>query len=358
MREAAARTPAVSRTETPASEATQNHERSSTDELSLADLVINRPTSRATREGMISHAPSPPPVRSSAKAPYTPKFSHSRRGSRDVRDLINRAAVNGQDDSASSLGMSRAYSNRQLRENLGSSINSPRAPRAVQTSNRAGTNTGASLNMMHDMMARMRTLEHRIASARNLAKIAPVESDKSAIPRPMLRSSLGPSSGGSPIAARASGRITPLGGRPSFDGSATVSGIPVPANGLTKSTNRRPHSRLSNVSDRATPPLPARSVTPNHMYAPTSSLARATSPFDLELSDLQRTVTKRRGSVTRPRGSTTSSGSTAPPLTKVGELRAAGSRPASGSAAGGPPSAWRVGTGRARSSSSAGSDDR
>jgi len=91
------------------------------------------------------------------------------------------------------------------------------------------------------------------------------EAENSAIPRPSSRlgTSNGPSSSASP-APNSNLMRSIARPRESFDGNKSISSIPLPSNGLSKSTNRRPTSRLSNVggAGRETPPLP-RSVTPD-----------------------------------------------------------------------------------------------
>jgi hypothetical protein len=355
--------------------------------MSLADLV-HRPRTAASRPASrLGGAASPGTGRSSAAGHYPPisgpartpaakaMLGHARRGSRDVTGLTV-------GDDSPSLRASR------MRKDVGApapraSVAAARTPLRRPLGSTVQATSGKSLNMMHVLQSRMRALESRISSARDLSRIAPaVDLDRSAIPRPASRlgSSTGPGAYGSPTPTGTPGPPV-RGPRPSFDGKASVSGIPVPPSGLSKST-RRPASRLSmasgGIGSSSSPPLPSaqlpRSQTPT-FSAGAHGGVRGASPLGFldsepdmhsgraSAASVRRRITTvgERGASTRPRGSTTVGLSTAeakgaPAGGVVSALRAPSSRPLSGTtaagAAAGPPVSWRpTASGRLRSSS-------
>ncbi|CAD6898434.1 unnamed protein product [Tilletia controversa] len=241
-------------------------------DLNLSDLVVNRPMSSASSVSTGQRSSGSAAVAERALSPNTTvtrqrtmpatastarpsHLGHSRRGSRDLRGLsmqdsaVSRPPISGSSRPAQSARISR--------------------PMGSSSSRRSGvpaTPSGGAQRMVQDMMARMKTLESRINSARNLSRL-PVStlasstssrygmSDApSAIPRPSSRlgNSAGPgAAGGNSYTPRAS-----LSRRDSLDARPGGSAIPIPSGGLARSTlGPRPSSRLSSAG-RDTPPLP------------------------------------------------------------------------------------------------------
>ncbi|TKY86567.1 hypothetical protein EX895_004716 [Sporisorium graminicola] len=138
----------------------------------------------------------------------------------------------------------------------------PSTPRSAIPANGAA----GSKRMMAEMISKMKALETRINSAKDLSRVVG-PGDESAIPRPSSRmATLGsPSANGfNSIPMPVS---TPRAPRASMDGNRTIgSSIPVP------SRVRRPSSRMS---ERGTPPMPSlglpRSQTPSGLHARGSS---------------------------------------------------------------------------------------
>ncbi|CBQ72514.1 related to nuclear distribution protein RO11 [Sporisorium reilianum SRZ2] len=138
----------------------------------------------------------------------------------------------------------------------------PSTPRSAIPANGAA----GSKRMMAEMISKMKALETRINSAKDLSRVVG-PGDESAIPRPSSRMATfgSPSANGfNPIPMPVS---TPRAPRASMDGNRTIgSSIPVP------SRVRRPSSRMS---ERGTPPLPSlglpRSQTPSGLHARGSS---------------------------------------------------------------------------------------
>ncbi|KAK0556159.1 NADH:ubiquinone oxidoreductase [Tilletia horrida] len=279
-------------------------------DLNLSDLVINRPMSSASSasvgqqstgsaprtDGVISPnmtmtAKSRPPLSSqnprSSTSSAAAHLNHSRRGSRDVRGFtLQDSYVPGAGGSrASAAGVSGRPSlqSTRLSRPLGSTTTARRsgvsgsAAGVGAAGGAGGGNSGGAQRMVQDMMARMKTLESRINSARNLSRLpqstlASSTSSRyglgdapSAIPRPSSRlgSSTGPGAGGMSVSS--SNNFTPrasasasMARRDSVDGRPGGSAIPIPSGGLARSTiggGPRPSSRLSDAG-RDTPPLP------------------------------------------------------------------------------------------------------
>ncbi|CDU25845.1 related to nuclear distribution protein RO11 [Sporisorium scitamineum] len=138
----------------------------------------------------------------------------------------------------------------------------PSTPRSTIPANGAA----GSKRMMAEMISKMKALETRINTAKDLSRVVG-PGDESAIPRPSSRmATLGsPSANGfNSIPMPVS---TPRAPRASMDGNRTIgSSIPVP------SRVRRPSSRMS---ERGTPPMPSlglpRSQTPSGLHARGSS---------------------------------------------------------------------------------------
>ncbi|KAK0552240.1 NADH:ubiquinone oxidoreductase [Tilletia horrida] len=277
---------AQSRSDGPAAVADDIHASIEAD-LNLSDLVVNRPMSSASSASVgqqsatsatarAERAMSPNATVNSINKPRTAPISaqarpshlsHSRRGSRDLRGLTMHEPVSAGGApraSGTTSSSSRTLQSTRLTRPLGttSTRRSGVAP--------AGSSGGAQ-RMVQDMMARMKTLETRINSARNLSRLpqstlASSTSSRyglgdapSAIPRPSSRlgNSTGP--GAAAAAAASANNYTPrasLSRRDSLDGRPSGSAIPIPSGGLARSTlGPRPSSRLSNAG-RDTPPLP------------------------------------------------------------------------------------------------------
>ena len=277
----------------------------------------------------------------------------------------------------------------------------PSTPRSTMSVNGAA----GSKRMMAEMISKMKALETRINSAKDLSRVVG-PGDESAIPRPSSRmatlGSPGAVNGHSSIAMPVS---TPRAPRASMDGNRTIgSSIPVP------SRVRRPSSRMS---ERGTPPMPSlglgRCQTPSSLHVRGSSRSggagssplpphefmdhdpASTLPHVARYAAAQASAAKRRSSMsgmshssshgslakvrsgsTLPR-STTPSTIAAPRVTQstmgvYGEVGAGGTRtPLStrlanshrngssvrGSVGGGPPSSWKssAATGLSRSRS-------
>ncbi|KAE8234246.1 hypothetical protein CF326_g716 [Tilletia indica] len=291
-------------------------------DLNLSDLVVNRPMSSASSAStgqqsagsaaLAERALSPnttvtrnrnTPVAGSAPRPS--HLNHSRRGSRDLRGLTLQDPSGGPSRPPIS-GSSRGIQSTRLSRPMGTTTSARR-------SGVPATPSGGAQRMVQDMMARMKTLESRINSARNLSRL-PVStlasstssryglSDApSAIPRPSSR--LGNSTGPG-AAAAAANNYTPrasVSRRDSLDSRPSGSAIPIPSGGLARSTlGPRPSSRLSNAG-RDTPPLPN-----NGAVSPSDELFFATGANGQTVSGAS-TVIGGHGQLNRKRSGTAGS---------------------------------------------------
>lgn len=162
----------------------------------------------------------------------------------------------------------------------------PSTPRSAIPSN--GASAAGSKRMMAEMISKMKALETRINSAKDLSRVVG-PNEESAIPRPSSRMA-GGAAFGSPTASSSAAGLghnsihmptsTPRAPRVSMDGNRTIgSSIPVP------SRVRRPSSRMS---ERGTPPMPSlglpRSQTPSGLHARGSSRG-GPSPLPHEFMD-------------------------------------------------------------------------
>ncbi|PWN47203.1 hypothetical protein IE53DRAFT_390659 [Violaceomyces palustris] len=320
----------ANRSETPL-ETASSISRSSADEMTLADLTIEKKRNTSSHIGQTSAAERPPSRQATAsptarKAINPFRQTHGRATSKEVNLFLSRQTNHHYhqhhlDESPAAStgggGLTRSGSTRALASRESQQPPSSPSHRAALRSTlrqqqqqqypsrmTPSTSTG-SARIMQDMMLRMKALEGRINSARNISnRVATAE--VSSIPRPSSRlsSSIGAGAGAggggynSPVHHHGSSSSTAaavphnertrnsLGsgvgsGRPSFDGKATMmmtnSSIPIPTNGLSKSTNsRRPTSRLSNVgmlerdggeSSLLTPPPPLPATIPSDFQA-------------------------------------------------------------------------------------------
>ncbi|SAM81565.1 related to nuclear distribution protein RO11 [Ustilago bromivora] len=161
----------------------------------------------------------------------------------------------------------------------------PSTPHSAIPSN--GANAAGSKRMMAEMISKMKALETRINSAKDLSRVVG-PNDESAIPRPSSR--MAGTVFGSPTASSSAAGIAqnsihmptsiPRAPRASMDGNRTIgSSIPV------ASRVRRPSSRMS---ERGTPPMPSlglpRSQTPSGLHARGGSRG-GPSPLPLEFMD-------------------------------------------------------------------------
>ncbi|CEH17631.1 LIS1-interacting protein NUDE [Ceraceosorus bombacis] len=325
-----------------------------------------------------SGAPLGPPA-SSAKLRGT-VTGHVRRSSRDI------GATCGED--SPSLRASRLRRDLPATSRVGFTPARTRVGSTRVLSTAENPTGSSSKGMMQAMQARMKALDSRISSARNMSKVAPAsELDRSAIPRPSSRlgESRGPGglSSPGPYTTPAPVRTS----RASFDGRGSQSGIPVPPTGLSKSTARRPGSRLSQAPGGSaadsppqhTIPLP-RSITPlqrpssqsghnhNNDLDLLNSAPEAKTPPGTAARVRRVSTTTRPGGASasiRPRGSTLAAASGAIPrpsttateeganilLESSARVRQHGSRPASGAMRSGPPVSWNNTAGRTRSGS-------
>ncbi|SNX84564.1 related to nuclear distribution protein RO11 [Melanopsichium pennsylvanicum] len=240
-------------------------------------------------------------------------MSHNRRSSRDIR-AAEPALAAVQDDSPNLTSNTSRTSTLARRDTLVSTpshtnaahhnsglTSSPSARAQLRASVRAVTRTvgphvtprnrlsngGVAGSKLAEMISKMKALENRINSAKDLSRV--VASEESAIPRPSSRMTAAGSAFGSPsVAAGGGGGMnsihmptgTPRGPRASMDGNRTIgSSIPIP------SRVRRPSSRMS---ERGTPPLPSlglpRSQTPSSFHVRSSSRG-GPNPFPHEFMD-------------------------------------------------------------------------
>ncbi len=227
-------------------------------------------------------------------------MGHSRRLSRDVRGSEPPTLASVHDDSpaaASSstaprrshtLGASHLTSSPSARAQLRASVRAaarmngvPSTPRTATAANGAA----GSKRMMAEMMAKMKALETRINTAKDLSRVV-YRADESAIPRPSSRMAgtlHSPSGGGLGGGGNSSMHVassTPRAPRLSMDGNRTIgSSIPVAAR------VRRPSSRMS---ERGTPPMPSlglpRAQTPSGLHARAPSRT-GPSPLPLEFME-------------------------------------------------------------------------
>ncbi|EPQ29246.1 uncharacterized protein PFL1_03001 [Pseudozyma flocculosa PF-1] len=298
LRDYSTRSRATSRTDTIPEDANVRH---SADEAASSEAG---PSSLRRRERPVSYTADRPSSRQALASPTVGRtnFSqrvagiqaHARRGSRDVRDLVATPTMGESPDSIvrskstraiPSMGRDGAATGSPVgRSSLRDTVRGlPRTPTTAGGSRTSGVN---SMVMMQTMVAKMKTLEGRIISARNLSSVSAVESS---IPRPSSRmGSVGPGGGGggggagyaSPTLSQSARRTGP---RPSLENKTSIaSSIPLPTSGLSRSTTRRPSSRMS---DRGTPPMPnvglPRSATPSsQLSTPYPGSSRGPSPLE------------------------------------------------------------------------------
>ncbi|KAJ9476252.1 Nuclear distribution protein 1-like protein [Pseudozyma hubeiensis] len=275
---------------------------SSPSKPSVAARVAERPSSRS--------AIGSPSINRVPISRRLGAMGHNRRLSRDVRAAEAPLLAAVQDDSpaAPSSAASTRTSTLSRRDTLAGTpsrhghasshglASSPSARAQVRASARAAVRMGGSAipstprsgipsvsgsggaagskRMMAEMISKMKALETRINSAKDLSRVVG-PGDESAIPRPSSRMA----TIGSPNAnGHNSFHIptsTPRAPRASMDGNRTIgSSIPVP------SRVRRPSSRMS---ERGTPPMPSlglpRSQTPSSLHARGSSRGGGSSPL-------------------------------------------------------------------------------
>ncbi|KAN0064475.1 NADH:ubiquinone oxidoreductase [Thecaphora frezii] len=384
LRDFSSRSRATSRTDTIPEDANGKH---GADEAGAADAG---PSVRR-RERPVSYNADRPSSRQALASPSVGRtnfsqrvagiHAHARRGSRDIRDHMVAPSHSESPDSmvrsksariVASAGRDPTAMGSPIgRSSLRDTIRGvPRTPTSSSSRPR-NANAANSMMMMHTMVAKMKTLEGRISSARNLSSLTAVESS---IPRPSSRvGSVGAGGYASPSLTQSSRRIAQ---RPSLDGKSNIaSSIPLPTSGLSRSTTRRPSSRLS---DNGTPPMPnvglPRSTTPSsQLSTPYANSSRGPSPLEfmdydpaLTLSQNARLgstgLPRRRSSITSAAGTAAKvrGGSALPVLGTAAVRREAGGRatstnqrPPSGQLVKevGPPTAWKATARRSRSGS-------
>lgn len=304
LRDVVTRSRAVSRAETfasstfddkPVSRSDQSFDSSPRKQASSA-LAAERPSSRQTL--------SSPSINRVPISRRLGAMGHNRRMSRDVRpgEPSQLAAV--QDDSpanTTSTAPTRSSTLSRRETLLGTPshqahssshglTSSPSARAQLRASVRAATRTAGvpstprsaipangaagSKRMMAEMIAKMKALEARINSAKDLSRVVG-PGDESAIPRPSSRMATFGSPGANGHQSFHIPASTPRASRPSMDGNRTIgSSIPLP------SRVRRPSSRFD---DRGTPPMPSlglpRSQTPNTLHARATSRGSGSSPL-------------------------------------------------------------------------------
>ncbi|KAL9937291.1 hypothetical protein V8E36_003700 [Tilletia maclaganii] len=312
-------TPALSRTASRADDPTTasvgaDHVAASMEaDLNLSDLVMNRPMSSASSASVgqqsagsaAARAMSPdttltttttttksrPPI-----SGQSARLGHSRRGSRDLQTvtLPDPSAASGSGARHSMSTSVRPIQSTRLSRPSGASGLSARrsgvpGPGTVASGVPTSSSTGYQ-RTLQDMMARMKSLETRLNSARNMSRLPTstlasstssrygLSDAPSAIPRPSSRlgNSQGPGAGNANFTPRASASLSR---RDSVDGRPSASAIPVPSGGLARSTlGPRPSSRLSSAG-RDTPPLPnsGGAVSPSEEYGHGAGQAAAQS---------------------------------------------------------------------------------
>lgn len=203
-------------------------------------------------------------------------MGHNRRMSANVMASSGLASV--QDDSPATPAARSMLSRRERHNTPGPSSqtlpSSPSARAQLRVSVRAAARTTApasnakrtgtgSKGMMAEMISKMKALENRINSAKDLSRVAG-RGDESAIPRPSSRMAgyASPAPGGDRSMHIPS---TPRGPRASMDGGNRTIGssIPVP------SRVRRPSSRIGGNGE-VTPPMPSLGLP--HSQTPSSQL--------------------------------------------------------------------------------------
>lgn len=244
--------------------------RSGRSSVDIDRALYQRPSSRAgthertsSRTGFISPLQTVPSSSSGASAPpssaqrrtlLTQRASlaastHARRDSSDVRqvqsDGLTSSPSSGHLRARQSIGLSRSTAS--------GAVPSRRSTLAPSSKGQQG----ASMKRMAGLLQNLRDLQATVQSA---TRTAPPDGGASAIPRPASRmsSSIGPKDG-SPVVATPRRSVI---GR--SEEQSTPSAIPIPANGLSRSTSQRPPSRLSMpASSNGYIPPSVRAQTPN-----------------------------------------------------------------------------------------------
>lgn len=304
LRDVVTRSRAVSRAETFASSAYDDRSAPRSDQSfdssprkqTASSLAAERPSSR---QNLNSPSINRVPISRRLGA-----MGHNRRMSRDVRaaEASHLAAVQDDSPAAAPVAITSTAPTRSStlsrRETLlgtpshhasSSShglTSSPSARAHLRASVRAATRTATprtavpangaagSKRMMAEMISKMKALETRINSAKDLSRVVG-PGDESAIPRPSSRMATFGSPGGNGHNSFHIPASTPRAPRASMDGNRTIgSSIPVP------SRVRRPSSRMD---DRGTPPMPSlglpRSQTPSTLHARGTSRGGGSSPL-------------------------------------------------------------------------------
>lgn len=243
--------------------------RSGRSSVDVDRALHQRPSSRAgaherssSRTGFISPLQTVPSSSSSASATASSAqrrtllsqraslaaSTHARRDSSDVRqvhsDGLTSSPSSGQLRARQSVGLSRSTAAGAM----------PSRRSTLAPSSRG--QQGASMKRMAGLLQNLRDLQATVQSA---TRTAPPDGGASAIPRPASRmsSSIGPKDG-SPVAATPRRSVI---GR--SEDQSTPSAIPIPANGLSRSTSQRPPSRLSMPASNGYIPPSVRAQTPN-----------------------------------------------------------------------------------------------
>lgn len=234
---------------------------------------------RLSRDVRAAEAPSLAAVLDDSPTATTTSAAPTRSSTLSRRDPL--AATPYHHGASTSHGLTSSPSARaQLRASvraaarIGGAVSVSSAPRSTNLSANGGA--AGSKRMMAEMISKMKALESRINSAKDLSRVVG-PGDESAIPRPSSRmATIGsPSANGHNSIHMPTS--TPRAPRASMDGNRTIgSSIPVP------SRVRRPSSRMS---ERGTPPMPSlglpRAQTPSSLHARGSSRADGPSPLPL-----------------------------------------------------------------------------
>lgn len=245
--------------------------RSGRSSVDIDRALYQRPSSRAgahertsSRTGFVSPLQTVPSSSSSASAATSSAHrrtlltqraslaasTHARRDSSDMRqvhsDGLASSPSSGQLRARQSVGLSRST--------VAGAVPSRRTTLAPSS---RGQQQGSSMKKMAGLLQNLRELQATVQTA---TRSAPPDGGASAIPRPASRmsSSIGPKDG-SPVASTPRRSII---GRSNEDQS-TPSAIPLPANGLSRSTSQRPPSRLSMPASNGYVPPSVRAQTPN-----------------------------------------------------------------------------------------------
>lgn len=306
--------------------------RSGRSSVDIDRSIYQRPSSRAgthertsSRTGFISPLQTVPSSSSGASASSSVQrrtlishrsslaaSTHARKDSADIR-------------AGSGDGMTSSPSSGQLRarQSLARSTAPGAVPsrRSTLAPSTRGGQQGASMKRMAGLLQNLRDLQATVQSA---TRTAPPDGGASAIPRPASRmsSSIGPKDG-SPVSATPRRSVI---GR--TDDQFTPSAIPVPANGLSRSTSQRPPSRLSMPASNGYIPPSVRAQTPNlehyngsldfldqdpaqtqAQYRRRSHLSTLASSTNINAQSSGGGGASHLSSSTRPRGSTISSNS-------------------------------------------------